>query len=339
MQRRAIVLLLAVTTTVFSSCHLGPAGKRPHPSTEGAPLRSASDEKTRASQAFTPDPVPGQQKLGLIIVAHGSPAPQWNEPVLTLEGEVQALLNESENNPFVAIRVAMMEFAKPTIETVITDMELQGVQRVYVAPLFIAPSGHSVYDLPTILGLYSDQEMRDQLREEGIGLVSTDIRITLGPTLDYGSILEEVMLDRLRELSVKPQSEGIVLLAHGNHHFRPIWESVCGRIGAYLCAHAGIPHFKFAFVEVGQSFIPEGVPAILEVAKRCERTLVLGLYLSTGIRGIAQSSTLSVGGMSFQRAAALEEYDIAFASQGLLPSERLARWIALRSLEWAAGQR
>jgi hypothetical protein len=281
----------------------------------------------------------GPEKLGLIITAHGSPAPQWNEPVLTLEGEVRALLNESGNNPFVAIRVAMMEFAEPTIEAVITDMELQGVQRVYVVPLFIAPSGHSVYDLPTILGLYSDQEMRDQLREEGIGLVSTDIRITLGPTLDYGSILEEVMLDRLRELSVRPQSEGIVLLAHGDHRFRPIWESVCRRIGVYICAHAGIPQFEFAFVEVGQSFITEGVPAILRVAKRCERTLVLGLYLSMGVGGIAQSSTISVGGMSFQGTAALEEYDIGFASQGLLPSERLASWIALRSLEWAAGQR
>ncbi len=292
-----------------------------------------------STATYAGEKLDGREKLGLIIVAHGSPAPRWNEPVLALEGEVRALLNESGNNPFVAIRVAMMEFAEPTIEAVITDMELQGVKRVYVVPLFIAPSGHSVYDLPTILGIYSDQEMRDQLQEEGIELVSTDIRIMLGPTLKYGSILEEVMLDRLRELSVKPQSEGIVLLAHGDHRFRPIWESVCGRIGAYICAHTGIPYFEFAFVEVGQSFITEGVPAILRVAKRCERTLVLGLYLSMGVDGIVQSSTLSVGGMSFQGAAALEEYDIAFASQGLLPSERLARWIALRFLEWATGQR
>lgn len=279
------------------------------------------------------------EKLGLIIVAHGSPAPQWNEPVLTLEGELQALLNESENNPFVAIRVAMMEFVEPTMETVITDMELQGVQRVYVIPLFIAPSAHSVYDLPTILGLYSDQEMRDQLREEGIRVASTDIRITLGPTLDYGSLLEEVMLDRVRELSVKPQSEGIVILAHGDRRFTPIWESVCHRIGSYVCAHAGIPCFEVAFVEVGQSFTSEGVPAILRVAKQSERTLVLGLYLSMGADGIARSSNVSVIGTSSQEGATLAGHDVVFASRGLLPSPRIAKWIALRAEEWAAEQR
>ena len=279
------------------------------------------------------------ENLGLILVAHGSPAPQWNGPVLTLEGEVQALLNKAGNNPFVTIRVAMMEFAEPTVKTVVKDMELRGVQQVYVIPLFITASGHSIYDLPTILGLYSDQKMRDQLREEGIGLVSTDMRITLGPTLDYGSVLEEVMLDRLRELSEKPQSEGIVLLAHGDHSFEPIWGSVCERVGAYVCARTGIPHFEFAFVEVGQSFITEGVPAIIRVVNRCERTLVLGLYLSMGVDGIAQSTTLSVGGMTFQGTGALEDCDIAFASQGLLPSERLVKWIALRSLEWAERRR
>jgi len=285
-----------------------------------------------------PTAVDAEEKLGLILAAHGSPAPQWNEPVLALEGEVQALLNEAGDNPFVTIRVAMMEFAEPTIETVVTDMELLGVRGIYVIPIFIAPSGHSVSDLPTILGLYSDQEKRDQLREEGIELVSTDMRITLGPTLDYGSVLGEIMLDRLRGLSEKPQSEGIVLLAHGDPLFEPTWESVCLRVGAYVCAHTGIPHFEFAFVEVGQSFITEGVPAILQVAARCERTLVLGLYLSMGVDGIAQKSTLAVGRMTFQGSALLTDYDIAFASHGLLPSERLAKWIASRAREWAAGR-
>jgi len=34
-----------------------------------------------------------QEKYGLIIVAHGSPMPQWNEPVLKLEKEVETIMS------------------------------------------------------------------------------------------------------------------------------------------------------------------------------------------------------------------------------------------------------
>ena len=278
-------------------------------------------------------------RLGLILAAHGSPAPQWNAPVLALEEEVQALLSETGPSPFTSTRVAMMEFTEPSIASVIKDMEREGVERALVLPLFIAPSGHSVYDLPAILGLYSDREMRSQLQEEGIAIVSTSIHLTLGPTLNYGSLLRDVLLERTRELSKEPQSEGIVLLAHGDHRFAPIWESTCEEIGSFLCAHTGITEFDFAFVGVGQSFIQAGIPSILGVTERCERTLVLGLYFSMGVERMAQNSELSSGRMSFRAAEVLEDHDIVFASQGLLPSRRVSRWIAARSTEWANERR
>ncbi len=274
-------------------------------------------------------------RLGLILAAHGSPAPQWNAPVLALEGEVQALLSEAGPSPFISTRVAMMEFAEPSIASVIEDMEREEVERALVLPLFIAPSGHSVYDLPAILGLYSDREMRGQLQEEGITVASTSIHLAMGPTLNYGSLLRDVLLERTRELSTEPQSEGIVLLAHGDHRFAPIWESTCQEIGSFICAHTGITEFDFAFVGVGQSFIPEGVAAILGVTERCERTLVLGLYLSMGVESMAKSSELSVGRMSFRAAETLQDHDIVFAARGLLPSRQVARWIAARAIEWA----
>ncbi len=273
-------------------------------------------------------------KLGLILAAHGSPAPPWNAPVLALEEEVQALLSDTGSSPFTSTRVAMMEFAEPTIASVIEDMEREGVERALVLPLFIAPSGHSVYDLPAILGLYSDPQMRSQLQEEGIAIASTSIHLTVGPTLNYGSLLRDVLLERTRELSKNPQSEGIVLLAHGDHRFAPIWESTCQEIGSFICARTGITEFDFAFVEVGQSFIQEGVPAILGVTERCERTLVLGLFLSMGVKSMAQSSEISIGRMSFRAAEILTDHDIVFASQGLLPSQQVATWIAARATEW-----
>ena len=276
-----------------------------------------------------------REKLGLILAAHGSPVPKWNEQVLQLEDEVTALLNETGRNPFHAIGVGMMEFAEPTLAAVIADMERQGVESVYVIPLFIAPSSHSVFDLPTILGLYSDNKMLQELQREQIKVASTRMRITVGPTLNYGSVQKEIMLERAQELSTKPGSEGIVLLAHGDHLFEPVWESVCRDIGNYVCAHTGIPVFDFAFVEIGQSLLPEGIPAILGVAQRCKRTIVLGLYLSVGVEGMVQGSTLSVGRMTFRAKEMLADHDVVFASCGLLPSKRVSTWISSRAIEWS----
>jgi sirohydrochlorin ferrochelatase len=291
-----------------------------------------------AAAALCPVATCADEKLGLILAAHGSPAPQWNRPVLALQEEVTEALNQTGTNPFFAVRTAMMEFTEPTIAGVIEELEALGIQRVFVLPLFIAPSGHSVFDLPAILGLYSDQEMLEQLADEGIAVVSTTMPIALGPTLDYGTVLMEVMLERTRELSEDPQSEGIVLLAHGDPRFEPIWDALCQGIGAYLCAHTSIAKFDHALVEVGQSFVPQGVPSILGMADRCEKTIVLGLYLSMGVGQMARNSSVSIGRMTFRSEEMLADHEIRCAARGLLPSERIVKWIVERATEWAAGR-
>ena len=104
-----------------------------------------------------------QQKLGLVIIAHGSPIPQWNAAVLKLEKEVKNIMSAKSNNLFSAIRVALMEFNEPSINTVIKDFEKIGIDKVYAIPLLIAPSGHSLFDIPTILGLYCDKDILNEI--------------------------------------------------------------------------------------------------------------------------------------------------------------------------------
>ena len=83
-------------------------------------------------------------------------------------------------------------------------------------PLFIAPSSHSEDDLPNILGIKYDPEVRKALEDEGASLVRTNIHITLAPTLSSGEVIKKSMLDRIRSLSQNPEDEAILLLAHGD---------------------------------------------------------------------------------------------------------------------------
>ncbi len=88
------------------------------------------------------------------------PSKQWNQPVLNMEDSVKSLLQARQVTGFDEVRVALMEFTEPSVATVVKEMENKGITKIYALPLFIAPSGHSVYDIPSILGLYYNKNRR-----------------------------------------------------------------------------------------------------------------------------------------------------------------------------------
>jgi hypothetical protein len=268
------------------------------------------------------------EKTAILVIAHGSRSPAWNASVLAMEKAVSTQL--TEKNAACITRVAFMEMAQPTIADVIRELEVSGIERVFAVPLFINPSGHSMFDVPGILGLYFDKELAETLHEEGIEIVKTNINIVLGPTLNHGDLVQQILLDRVKELSDKPDSEGIVLLTHGSPEFEPFWHNACKEAGAYLCAKTGISKFDYAFIEVGQSFKTEGLPRILKMADRCEKVIVPGLYLSLAPANIAKQY------LSEQKRENdwFIQQNIHFSDKGLLPDDRLVGWIVDRVLEW-----
>ena len=278
-----------------------------------------------------------QEKLGLIILAHGSPSPQWNNPVLKIEQDVKNLLEKKGDKNFKAVRVALMEFNEPSTNTVIKDFENKGIDKVYVIPLFIAPSGHSVIDIPTILGLYSDKYILNELKSEGIEIVNTKMNITVGPTLNQSDVIKKVMLDRVKELSTNPISEGIVLLAHGDEHYKSAWFLMCRETGSYICANTGIDYFDYNFVEIGQSFATDGVETIFHVSQKKEKTIVIGIYLSMGVERMANTSAFIMMGQKMETKKMFAGKNIHFAKKGILPDKRIAEWIVNVASEWLEG--
>ncbi len=269
-----------------------------------------------------------KDKTAILIIAHGSHSTEWNTSVQSLEKIVsERLLSENFD---CEVRIAFMEMAKPTIAEVVRELEASGVESIFALPLFTNASGHSMFDIPSILGLSFNKDTIQSLLDEGIEIVDTKIKIVLGPTLDYGDLIQVILLDRVRELSISPENEGIVLLTHGSSDFAPFWHKACKKAGAYICAKSGITKFDYAFIEVGQSFETEGLPCILGMAENCERVIVLGLYLSLAPGQIASRylSQQKLNNDWFSR------QNIYFSDKGLLPDDRLKDWIVERILEW-----
>jgi hypothetical protein len=275
-----------------------------------------------------------KEKTGLLIIAHGSPAKQWNQPVLDLKNNVKALLETKQITGFDEVRVALMEFTEPSVATVVKEMEDKGITKIYALPLFIAPSGHSVYDIPTILGLYYNKKMGDAMKEEGTKIVDTKAKITVGPSLDYGNVIEEILLERVNELSEDPKNEALVILAHGDEEFLPFWENLADETGNYILGKTGIEYYDKAFVEVGQSFAVNGVGTILSAADKKDKVIVVGIYLSLGVKRMPAGSGMVMMGHTMESKTMLEGKNIVYSDKGLLPSEKITEWIVNRANEW-----
>lgn len=275
-----------------------------------------------------------QEKNALLILAHGSPSQRWNRPVLNIENQVKELLKAKKIVGFEEVRVALMEFTEPSIATVVKDLENKGITKIFALPLFIAPSGHSVYDIPTLLGLYYDKEMDDLLKEEKVEIVNTNIQITVGATLNYDNVIKDILLDKVKALSKNPKEEALVILAHGDENFMPIWENLSNETGNYILGKTGIEYFDKAFVEVGQSFAVDGVSPILKASENKKKVIVVGMYLSMGVKNMAENSGIIMMGRTVESKKMFEGKNIVFANDGLLPDKRIAEWITDRAVEW-----
>lgn len=219
---------------------------------------------------------------GLLLVAHGSPSPDWNKPILELGDKVRE--KAMAQGDFRAVRTGFLEFAKPDIPGAVAELESEGCDRIVVVPLLIAPSGHSHFDIPAALGIYGSREVRAMLATEGGATATPKIPIVVTPTLSEGDILATYALDQVKALSTAPKEEALVLVAHGDPDHHGLNERLMRRIVTYCCGHGGIDYADWAFVGMGQTYAAEALPAFQRAEQKKQRVLVVGLYVATSAK-------------------------------------------------------
>ncbi len=264
---------------------------------------------------------------GLLIIAHGSPAKSWNRQVLEQEKKVCAAFGD--DNPFTATKVVFMEFAEPNVADGVEALQEAGCSRIVAVPLLIAPSSHSHWDIPALLGIYSDPGTEAILREEGARLIRPKVPVTLTTTLAESNVIERIMLKRTRQLSSDTENEALVLLAHGSEAIPPAWDQFLKRTVTYVCGRTGISYGDWATVAVGQEY-ERAVAAIQTAAQHRERVVVVGAYLSLGVQRIHsrwRAGLEKQGAGMHGSADPLKGLNIRFSEQGLLPDEMVTQWI------------
>ncbi len=271
-------------------------------------------------------------KPGLLVLSHGAPQAEWNEPVLDFVDQVREM-NEEEK-VFHEVEGAFLEFAQPDAAAGVAALEKAGCDRIIVVPLFIAPSSHSLFDVPAVLGLYSSPSIRAILEEEGARIAQPGAPVTITQTLSEGDILDRFARDEILAHSQQPSEEAVVLLAHGSSDHYRLVNSSLRRIGSFLSGQCQIDYADWAYCAVGQTFMEEAYPAIISASEAKKRVIVVGLYISSSASSIYARALRQ---QNERNRSAIEEElagrDILFSQKSLVEYDKIAGWV----LDCAAG--
>jgi len=243
---------------------------------------------------------------GVLIIAHGSPSEEWNQPVREIVSQVTL--------PY-PIELGFLEFVEGEgIQDAVDRLEKRGVDTAIVVPLFISSFSNHIEEIKYILGLRQDLP---EGSEDLVPIVTTlDIRLT--SALDDHPLIVEALCDRARELIESPPNEIIVLAAHGaeSEDYLKKWdeglESICARMKWEL----GVRDVRYGYIfEDKVPYLPDVVSEAVAEAD----VIVIPLMISKGFftkRFIPRILS------SFME-------DIAYNGRPLAPSKDIAKWIEL----------
>jgi len=125
------------------------------------------------------------EKIGLIIIGHGSKLPHNRE---NLEKLADILRKRSA---FKTVEISFMVRNKPTIPDAIEGLAKKGVTKIVLIPAFMAPGVHTTREIPDMIEM---KEKEPLLKERGIELLYGE---PLGADTRIAEIIEEKALKAL----------------------------------------------------------------------------------------------------------------------------------------------
>ncbi|BAU29829.1 sirohydrochlorin ferrochelatase [Aneurinibacillus soli] len=206
-------------------------------------------------------------KQGVVIIAHGSRRSEWNELV-----EKTATQLDSS----VPIEVAFLGMVEgKSIADSIRKLEEKGVQRIVAIPLFISSGSTHLSEIRYMLGITDTCA------------VPTDLeRITLRPgttiiwaaPMDAHPCIRTLLRKRVCELSVRPEEEALLLVAHGSEEpgYQEQWEGLLQELAISLRDEVGLRAATYG------TFHPDNVRQQAYRLAEKYQPLVIPLFLSSG---------------------------------------------------------
>ncbi len=285
----------------------------------------------------TPSQTP-DEKIGVLILAHGGKA-NWNEEVMKVRAEVDRV------HP---AEVAFGMASRKTIQAAVDKLAERGAERIVAVPLFI--SSHSSVitsteyllgqraEAPKDLAIFAKMDHGNgghnshgahsahsaHSTYDGTKPIDAKLPVVMTRALDDHPKVAEILTARAKALGSQPESEVVIVVAHGpvSEESNRKWLSDMSSIVERMKGETSFKRIEYLTVrddapEPIRSQATAELRAIVEKAKaENAEVLIVPLLLSYG--GIEEGVKKRLEGLPYK-----------MSSQGLLPDERLAKWILL----------
>lgn len=231
---------------------------------------------------LTPDTAPAAnlntnplfpQKIGVLLVNHGSRSATWRNALLQLESSVAPSLLATSS--VKSVKTAFMEYTEPSIATRMKEFDSEGFTDIIVVPVFLTVSPHTFDDIPTILGMKEDPRSLQQLKIENIQRYTPKAKPHIAPPLDFTDILQKNLLRRVSALSKDPVHEGLVLIGYGDETYDKEWVELFDKVAAHIRKQTGISGYSYGWCGHIANYKPEETTAAVNAVLKTSRTALV----------------------------------------------------------------
>ncbi|MFN8405607.1 MAG: CbiX/SirB N-terminal domain-containing protein [Anaerolineales bacterium] len=269
-----------------------------------------------------------QQKIGLLLVNHGSHSATWRQALLDLEARVRDTI--LAGGIIHGVRTAHMEYTEPSIATQAKEFDQEGFTDVIVVPIFLTVSSHSADDIPTILGQKGDAQVVEELKKENIERYTPTAKIHIAPLLDFSNTLQKNVLMRCKELSKQPETEGLALIGYGDAAYDKEWGELFDNVAQHVKQHIGISEHRYGWCGHLVHYNPEEttrtVSAVLEKKDTAIVIPVLVAYDEMFQKNIIGRGIEKVDGYKEK---------VLYNADAILPDPNIDDWVIRISGEYA----
>lgn len=254
--------------------------------------------------------------VAVLVIAHGSPDPNWRHLV------EQTVAPCRDRLPW-PVRIAYLgERGDKGMAEQIARFEKEGIRTVVAVPLFVSGGSTHIGEIRQRLGLAPQYPLPQR-----VAPLTGNLRFLWCPPPEDHPLVEQIVLDRLASLSDDPRREALLLVGHGSEleGYRQHWEGLLQRLSDRVRRRIPLAAAGYATLR------PDTVAARARRLAACGTVLVLPLFVGPG---------------HFTRRAIPERLDglaCRYRGETYVPHPAVGRWIvqsvqsAFRSVGGTAG--
>lgn len=259
-------------------------------------------------------------KIGVLIVNHGSHSKQWRKMLLDVETQVKPEILKDKR--VSDVKTAYMEYTGPNIADQLRAFDEEGYDEIIIVPMFLTVSSHTADDIQNIVGIQANPDVIANLNEEEIEIYKPKAKVVITPLLDFAGYLKKNVARRYKAISKDKGNEGVVLVAYGSTPYNQQWIELIQDIGKYLKLNAEVENISYSWCGHIVHYKTEPTTNAINQILEMEQTAVV-IPILVAVDEHFQGEIIQDG----VNAVKNHEEKVVYKQDAILPDNNINQWI------------